>query len=433
MDIAKQRAFNERMGKLKRPGYSKGGTIKGRKYYASAGAVAGGAAGGAAAGTAILPGIGTAIGGVLGAIGGLFGGSQPQLPNITDPVTGAQITNAAGQVVASQQQLQAFSDTLNGVNGVQNQQSVLGQFQQVANGQGPNPALAALAQQTGINVSQQASLMAGQRGAGANVGLIARQAAQQGVSTQQQAIGQAATTQANQSLGALNSEANIAGAQVGEQQGALSAANASALNNQGQILGAQGGYNSSLTSGQGNVNSTQAGLTQSALGAGLTVAGGIAQAGGLNKTYQSVPTTNTGAPAGQTRQLSTGQTLSSGQNQTLAQGGRVVQGPHRSHVANFLALSKGRAVPAMVSPDEISLNPDQVTQVLNGANPFKVGEKIPGKAKVKGDSRANDTVSRTLQEGGVVIPRHIALTRNPDKAALFVHKAMHMRKPGGAR
>ena len=434
MDTAKQRAFNERMGKLKRPGYSKGGTVKGRKTYASGGSILSGVGSDAAAGAAVgsvIPGIGTAVGGAIGAIGGLlggiFGGSSPQLPNITDPVTGAQITNAQGQVVATQQQLQAFSDTLNGVNGVQNQQSVLGQFQAVASGQGPNPALAALAQQTGINVSNQAALMAGQRGASANVGLIARQAAQQGAATQQQAVGQAATTQAQQSLGALGQEATIAGQQVAETQGALTASGQQALGNAGQLLGAQTNFNQQIAGGQANVNTTQAGLAGTEANTILTGAGAVAKGLGGSTTAANTPAANSGAVTA-AAPGPTASTMTNGQG--LARGGEVMQGPHKSHVANFLALSKGGKVPAMVSPGEGYLSPDGVQKVLGGANPLKVMEKIPGKARVKGDSRKNDTVARTLEEGGVVLPRHITNKRDPDKASLFVHRAVHMRKPG---
>lgn len=414
MDLVKAKRFNERMGK--RPAFAKGGHVK-RVNFSIGGAVSTGASG-AALGTAILPGIGTAIGAIGGFLAGLFGGGGPQMPNITDPVTGAQITDAAGRVVASQDQLSSFAQGLQGANGVQNQTAVFNQLQGVANGTGPNPAAAMLAQSTGQNVANQGALMAGQRGASSNVGLIARESAQQGAATQQQAVGQAATLESNQQLNALNSEGAIAGQQVGETQNALNASNTAASTNQGQLLNAEGQYNTNITGGQGNVNTGTVAQTGQLIDAGsgaLKAGQAIANQAGATK----VATASTNAPPPVTNQ---------------AHGGLIhkpIPGPHISHLANYLTMADGGEVPAMVSPNEVYLSPEKVHQVIHeGANPLKIGEKIGGKAKVKGDSRKNDTVPKTLEEGGVVIPRsHV---KNPEKAELFVHKAVlkHMKRPG---
>lgn len=140
--------------------------------------------------------------------------------------------NGAGNQGAAMNQQQALNAQLSGANGVgtQNaaisglggiagrQQGLEGQYQNIANGTGPNPAMAQLNQTTGQNVANQAALMAGQRGASSNVGLLARQAAQQGAATQQQAVGQGATMEANQRLNALQGLSNAQQAQVGTQQ-----------------------------------------------------------------------------------------------------------------------------------------------------------------------------------------------------------------------
>lgn len=132
------------------------------------------------------------------------------------------------QALASQQQL---AQALAGQNGVANQSSVFNQqqalasqLQGVANGTGPNPAQAQLAQATGANVANQAALAAGQRGASQNVGLIARQAANQGAAIQQQAAGQAATLGAQQQIAGMQALqgqqaqlANTAQTQIGNQ------------------------------------------------------------------------------------------------------------------------------------------------------------------------------------------------------------------------
>lgn len=113
-------------------------------------------------------------------------------------------------------------------------------------------------------------------------------------------------------------------------------------------------------------------------------------------------------------------------------GGNICPGPHKSHVANYLHGGQAEKVKSMVSPGEVYLSPDKVRAVIHeGKNPLKIGEKIKGKASVKGDSLKNDTVPKTLEEGGVVIPRHIMNKMSPEKAELFVHRAMARRKARG--
>ena len=113
--------------------------------------------------------------------------------------------------------------------------------------------------------------------------------------------------------------------------------------------------------------------------------------------------------------------------QMAARGGKICEGPHKSHVANYLA--GGGKVPAMVSAGEIYLTPDKVQKVVNeGANPLKIGQKFQGKAKVKGDSFKNDTIPMDLDEGGVVIDRKTVNMKSPEKAELFVHRALAKKK-----
>lgn len=324
-----------------------------------------------------------AIGGLLGTAGGQSGtgvsgpnGNQFQSPVTQDQIQGSQIgadqslgsqrgllsallqNNGVGNQNAAWSQGQGALTSLNGLNGTGNikaaesglgslagqlgnaggvgdqtaaakgLQGVLQQQQAVANGTGPNPAQAMLNQATGQNVANQAALMAGQRGAGANVGLMARQAAQQGAATQQQAAGQAATMQAQQQLNALGAMtgtsqalAGVGAGLTGQQQGALGAQGALGqgsvqlgqaqqginagiaqnqignlagvaqqsvqgnLANAGQILGAQGQNNATNAGIQTNVNTANAGLAgtamqgqQGLLGGGLNAAGGAATA-----------------------------------------------------------------------------------------------------------------------------------------------------------
>ncbi len=177
--------------------------------------------------------------------------------------TGA-MTQATGQQGALNQQLghaNGVGVQQGGIGALQNvygqQGNTLGQLQGVANGTGPNPAQAMLNQATGQNVANQSAMMAGQRGAGSNVGLMARQAAQQGAATQQQAAGQGATMQANQQLNALG--------QMGGQESAMG-------NTAGNIVGA----------GAGLTGQQQAGIGQQ-FGQGAQAAG--MQQSGINALY----------------------------------------------------------------------------------------------------------------------------------------------------
>ncbi len=208
-----------------------------------------------------------------------------------------QATSGLGGLTNALQYAGGVGTQNNAVNNLGNvfnsQGSTLGQLQGIANGTGPNPAQAMLAQQTGQNVSNQAALMAGQRGAGANVGLMARQAAQQGAATQQQAVGQGATMQAQQSLGALgqmgtqqqgmaNTAATAGGlgtTQVGQQISGLGQ-----LSAQGQAMLGSAQYTAGQYAGQTNTNVAQP-ITvgnQYAQAANQNQANALGAAGNLN-------------------------------------------------------------------------------------------------------------------------------------------------------
>jgi hypothetical protein len=110
--------------------------------------------------------------------------------------------------------------------------------------------------------------MAGQRGAGQNVGLIARQAAQQGASTQQQAAGQAATMQAQQQIAYQQALGQQAGTMVGQQSGATNAQAQNAIQQQLGLTGTAAGL-------QQNVNTTNAGLAQTQMQGQQGLLGGL--------------------------------------------------------------------------------------------------------------------------------------------------------------
>jgi len=423
----------------------------------------------------------------LGGISSLFGlaGGQngtgvsgPQQANILNPTTVQQATDAYGNAQNALTQQQNFVNAVNAANGVGNQSQVFNQLAGVANGSGPNPAQAQLAQATGANVANQAALMAGQRGSNANVGLMARQAAQQGASTQQQAAGQAATLQSQQQLNALNSMGSLATNQANQQANAVSGLNSAAQGEQGQILGGIASQNSANVSSQNSVNSANAGMANQETGAQNSLIGGalngaasglsaLAQ-GGMIQHYDTGGSVQASTPLSQTQPIARNAVSSflnnSGSNavtpsQQLYNAGsgigqaigtgigtgisklfapsapaatQVAGGPMDSSspataVGNAdmtqMLAARGGKVPAMLSPGEIYLSPKAVKKVEKGADPIKEGKKVPGKPKVGGakNDYANDTVPATLEEGGIVEPRSVTQSKDPaDAARAFV-------------
>ncbi len=329
------------------------------------------------------------------------------------------------------------------------QQQTAQQYQNIANGNGPNPAQAALNQSTGQNIAAQAALMAGQRGASSNVGLLARQSAQQGAATQQQAVGQGATMQAQQELNALSglsqqqqaiggtqqNVANIANQQVGEtqaQQQALAAQAAQQVGQQqnqqtnianqanalaGQQIGATNtnaqtqqseqqilqnalaNQNQQNVSMQGNINSVNAGLATTNMQGQQKVIGGLMQ--GIGAGGQAASTPAAAAPAA----------AAAG-----AEGGMI----HQSDTgANFIGpqSSFGKFVHGYAKGGSVQSD-------------YRSGGDVEAKDKnqkaVKsGNSYANDKIPAVLSEGEVVIPRSVMQGKDPARgAAEFVAKVL---------
>lgn len=377
-------------------------------------------------------------------------GFTAQSANLQNPTTTAQAGTAYDQTQTGLQQQQAFLQALQAQNGTQNQSNVYNQLQGVANGTGPNPAQAQLAQATGANVSNQAALMAGQRGTSANAGLLARQAAQQGAATQQNAAGQAASLQAQQSLGALGQAGTIAGQQVTNQGNAANAYSSSAQGQQSNLLNSINSQNNAAVSNASQQNSANAELAKTNATAGQNTLGNLT--GALGSAAQMIPGAlssvasnvnnlgmtqtdlsgmlGSGAEAGGAADATAGgagavgDLLSTG-IEFAATGGQIgkngltTPGPQSKVGQHIHMLAKGGKVPALVSPGERYLNPQAVKAVEKGADPIKAGTKIPGKPKVSGakNSYANDTVPASLDDGGIVLPRSVTQAKNPHWAA----------------
>lgn len=413
-------------------------------------------------------------------------GYQATKTNVIQPVDMGQVNNAYNQTQGGLGQQQAFLNALGAQGGIQNQSNVFNQQQGLANmlgaqamGYGPNPAMAQLAQTTGQNTANQAALMAGQRGSGANAGLLARQAGQQGAGIQQNAIGQAAVMRAQQQLAAQQAlqgqqanMANLAGTQVSQQANTLQNFNANNQAQQNALLGALGNYNSANVTNQSNVNSANAGIANtnakgqqdmfggalkgasSAFSFGLAHGGQVQNfdEGGVAAPQTQMPSQSMAPHFEFDKPLSFAGNYLSGPSVTAAQTGvsQFAQAPAVAPAGGGAPSSGVGGGPgglyggfsSMGAPFEM---PGKLINLgmsalggggggsgggggggIMGALPmlaaaFSPGGSVPGKAKVGGDNLKNDTVPAMLSPGEVVIPRSVMNSDDPvGNSAKFV-------------
>lgn len=374
-------------------------------------------------------------------IGDMFDSSKGSGFKAVGP-TGQQLDQSYQNTQQAIGQQTNFANALNAANGIGNQSQVFNQLQGIANGTGPNPAQAALNQATGANVANQASLMAGQRGASANPGMIARQAAQQGANIQQQAAGQGATMQAQQQLNAINQAGGIAGQQVGAQGQALQTLNQAALTGQQNILGAQNNANTANAGIAAGNQQSQAGGIGGALSQLGPAAMLLAARGGEVPDMQHLASGGMANPflAGWGVQLTPNDPATVG-NQG---NGAAVKAGVASGIGGLInvvgnqgaAPKVGKPIAGTESTPESGMGqapmaPGKMPQAqmmtaakggkVETGSALKSGGKVPGQAQVSGDSLKNDNVHAMLSPGEIVVPRTI--TQGPDapkRAAEFV-------------
>ena len=337
----------------------------------------------------------------MGSIAGMLGlaGGQNGTGFSTFAGTNAdQLAQSYQGVQGSLAQQQALLQALGAQNGIQNQQQVYQQLQDIAAGKTGNVAQTQLAQATGANVANQAALMAGQRGAGANVGMMGRQAAQQGAQAQQQAAGQAASLMAQQQLGAIQNAGNLATTQVGQQQAAQNAALQAQLQQQQTLQGANTAY-----------SQQQAEMAKGMMGIGGAGVGGLAQ----------------GVGAGLPSLLKTAPKAHGGEIEpNFASGGQV----------NRRMLSRPSVIQSYlqkINPGIMPMQMPQMTPMMSGGDvgsALKAGGHVPGQANVTGDSLQNDTVHAMLSPGEIVLPRSVTQSANPVEASARFVAAMQAKK-----
>jgi hypothetical protein len=416
-----------------------------------------------------------AIGGMLGLSGGASGTgfSGPQSANIIAPTNSQQVGRAYTGTQGAMGSQQALLSALQAQNGLQNQNQVYGQLQGVASG-AVNPAQAQFAQNTAQNVGNQAALMAGQRGASGNVGLIARQSAQQGAGIQQQAVGQEAAIQAQNQIAAMGAAGNMATTQAGQQIGQTNANVQAQQSEQANLMNALQGYNNANVSMQSNTNMANAGLAQTQMGAQQQMIGGImqgasmlaaAKGGEIKKMADggdpsSAPFAGNGGPSSKFGKFLSG--VGTGmapqgqdQNQMPAAGPGALQKGMSSLIQAVGKKLKGspQAAPgaagpmaggpvASMAPAAASAAPAGSALSLaalgaaNGgmARDFRSGGKVKAdspkeRAVSKGNDYANDKIPAVLSEHEIVLPRSVTLSKDPVKeSAKFVASVIAKRR-----
>ena len=321
-------------------------------------------------------------------LGGLFGGGFDW--KAESGLQGGQLEQTYAQQQDAIKRQQEFAAAVAAQGGLgnqsqvfQQQQQLAQQLQQMGQGQGPSAAQAMLSQQAGNIGAQQAALAASQRGASQNVGLVGRQAAMAGMNAQQGAASQAATLRAQEQLSALDQlrlqQANMSqltGQQVAQQAQATGALATSSLAAQQQALTAVA-----------NQQKTQAGIEEQKATKQGGILGQITGAIGPALSVLAAPATG-------------GASLMAGEAAGLGEG--------------MAFANKGGEIPS---------HEMFIKHILNSKN-MAYGQKVPGKAEVKGDSLKNDKVPTMLSPGEIVVPRSKA--GDPDKAAQFA-KAVAMK------
>ena len=358
-----------------------------------------------------------AIGGLLG-VGGGAGGSGFGGPtaNPSDPTGNANLQN-------SYQQLQ-----------------------NVAAGNGPNPAMA----QYNQNIQGLAKQQAGAIGSiqGISPALAARMASQQGSAAMQNAAAQGASVEAQQQLGAMGQAANVAG-----QQGMIASGMQQNVNNvnsglaQTTMQGQQGMvgnlFNAVGLGGKTAMGGARGGVVGQDFARPMADGGDVGpmssftqflqgraqapMAANVQPTMNLAPISSMGGGLGGSLKGSKASPASTapqnaGQGPTMANAASSGAGipyaqPMGLGYGAAPAMAKGGKVPAMVSPGEVYIPPGNVGKAAKSANPLASGKKIPGTPKVAGNSYANDVVPAKLEAGGVVIPNSIMQSKDPAAGA----------------
>lgn len=370
-----------------------------------------------------------------------------QTPNVEEGANLQQAGQAYTNANNAYNQQAAFAQALTAQNGAGNQgqvfaqqQALNNQLQGVANGTGPNPAMAQLNQTTAQNIGNQAALMAGQRGVGQNAGLLARQQAMNGANIQQQAVGQGATLQSQQQLNALgaigsnlNNSGTLATNQVAGTNTALGNAGTMADQQQANILGAINNQNNSRVTAAQNVSSDNLAVSGEKMQAIQGVLGGTGVAG------QQAATAMKKAEGGLITQPQV--TPAAGGAAPPSGGDSGGGGPDISGIAEMalMAANGGDIMKVDGGPGALRNTNTRkhvhFHEYLSAPKSYQGGGQVKAAnskehAVAKGNNYSNDKVPALLSEGEIVLPRSVTQSKDPVKAATAFVQAIMAKQNG---
>lgn len=411
--------------------------------------------------------VGPANQGVAGAVGSVLGTNnnfQAGAANITPGTNVGQLNNAYQGAEGALDRTTNLGGALEGqaYQGAGTQSNLTNQLQAESEGRGPNPAQAALNQNTGNNIANAAAVAAGVRGAGSNPGLIASNAANTAAATNQNATGQAATLEAQQQLAAQNLLQSLAGAQIGQGQNAVQTENQAQQNEQNILQGANTAANNANVSQQENINNVNAAVAAGnqntnlnvlkGVGSGLSSIGGAAglfAKGGkvlpmhldhMAKIYH--PHLAEGGSVFQPS-IPVSSQINEGSAPILPQFQEMTwKGPAQNKPAQKPESTTGlqnyipaEAPSATGQTDLAAPGPlvDAPEYAYRGGKMMKQGGKVGGKPKVDHDAYKNDTVDAKLSPGEVVIDLDTLKDKGQlGQMARFVAKNIERKKAGRA-
>ncbi len=405
------------------------------------------------------------MGGVVGAVGGILGGgggASPVQAQLQDALFSKdQLAKADYDTQSQLRGQQNLADQLAGVGGLQNQQDILQQQQQLANalgqqaaGQGPNPAQQQFKQNVDAGTQAAAGTIASQKGI--SPALAAELIARQQGGAMQNAAGTAATLQAQQQLAAqqalMQQQAQmqgVAGQQVANQIGGQNFLTNATQGQQNQLVGSYQntqGQNVNAMTGAANINAQQdaakqarsSAITGGLLNAAGTIGGAMlggpvgAIAGGA--LAKGVGDFSAGSGAGAASLTMPSSTPSQGPLPTssfhLAEGGKIEKmaaGGMAKMSPSLEAIHNIYHGPLMAEGGQATMR-TMPMKAMQGYSSFVEGGNVPGKPKVEHNSYSNDTVPAMLSPGEIVIPLDELNKGNPgDAAKAFVLKELDKR------
>lgn len=387
-------------------------------------------------------------------------GAQNSLVAQNNLLAALQGQNGLGLQNSIVGQQQGLANQLQAANGVGTQNSAIsglqnaaGMYGDIAQGLGPNPAQAMLNQQTGQNIQNQAALMAGQRGAGANTGLLARQAGQMGGNLQQQAVGQGAVMQANQQLAGLQGftgaqqalgglgttqvgqlqgqqgvQAGMANQIAGQQIGQVNTNAQNALANQQMMQNALAGINNANVANQGNVNAGNVSLAQSNITAKSGLLGGLTNAAGAGVGMVS------GAEGGQVVKKYAAGNVVDGSMPEESAAAPEANDPNKPQSSLGKYMSAVGGMGTQKEQKDIGDIAGIVAMFASKGGLAESGGHVKAnepeqKAVKSGNSYDNDKIPAKLSEGEIVLPRSVTMAADPiAAAAAFVKDTIAKRK-----